>query len=138
MYPNLLRRIGATLIDIAVIWLVVSFIIQRPLFVEPQAANYWASVVFILLYEPVLTTYLCTVGQALMATRIRHFETLERITISKAYLRFLLKYVASVIGAAASRGMVRVWARGDLRALHDLQAETVVINASAARRAQSE
>lgn len=134
MYPSLFRRVTATLIDLAVIVAAVAFIMQRPLFLEPEQANLWAGLAFVLLYEPVLMTYLCTLGQAVMRTRVRQFESLERISLGKAYLRFFMKYVASIVGAASARGNVRVWPREDLRAIHDETAGTVVVNASETER----
>lgn len=134
MYPSLFRRISATLIDIAVMLGAVSFIIQRPLILEPPEANLWAAIAFVLLYEPVLVAYACTFGEMVMRTRVRHFESLERITLVKSYLRFFMKYIVSALAGASARGMVSVWPRDDLRALHDQAADTVVVNAEALER----
>ena len=128
MYPSLFRRIAATLIDLATVFGAVILIIERPLIMEPAAANLWAAIAFVLLYEPVLTASACTLGQAVMRTRVRHFESLEKITIGRSYLRFVTKYVASILGGASARGMVRVFPRGDSRAIHDQAADTVVVN----------
>lgn len=134
MYPSLFRRVVSTLVDLAVVFGAVSWIVQRPLIGEPSVANTLAAVSFALIYEPFLTAYACTVGQAVMSTRVRRFESLERITLGRSYVRFLTKYVASIVGGASSGGRVRVWPGGDLRALHDLTADTVVVNAAATER----
>lgn len=134
MYPSLFRRVMATLIDLVVLFGAVSWIIQRPLVREPEVANLWAALAVVLLYEPMLTAYACTVGQGIMRTRVRHFESLERITLGKSYLRFFMKYVASVVGGASARGTFRVWPREDLRAIHDQTADTVVVNVVATER----
>lgn len=134
MYPSLFRRVVATLADLAVVFGAGSWIIQRPLLPEPEIANLWLALGFALIYEPVLTAYACTFGQAMMRTRVRRFESLERITLGQSYLRFLMKYVASIFGAASSGGRVRVWPRQDLRALHDQTADTVVVNVEATER----
>ncbi len=134
MYPGLFRRVVATLIDLLAIFVGASFIIQRRLILEPEEANLWAAIAFVLLYEPVLTAYACTLGQAVMRTRVRHFESHDRISLGKSYLRFFMKYVASVIGGVSARGRVRVWPGDDLRAIHDQTAGTVVLNAGAIER----
>jgi hypothetical protein len=128
MYPSLFRRIAATVIDLAAVFSAATFIIQRPLILEPAAANLWVAIAFVLLYEPVLTAYACTLGQAIMRTRVRQVESLKRISLAKAFLRFFMKYVATVVGGASAGGMVRVFPRGDLRAIHDQAANTVVVN----------
>ena len=131
MYPKLFRRVAATLIDMGVVFAVVGWIIQRPLVAAPGIANILAALAFALTYEPVLTAYACTVGQAVMGTRVRRVRSLQRISIGKSYVRFLMKYVASILGGATSGGRVRVWPRQDLRALHDQAADTVVVNVAA-------
>ena len=134
MPPSIFRRVSATLIDIGVIFVAVSFIIQRPLIPESETANLWAALAFALLYEPVLTTYACTLGQVVMRTHVRQFESLRRVSLGKSYLRFFMKYVASVAGGASAGGTVRVWPRADLRAIHDQTADSVVVNVSDTER----
>jgi len=131
MYPSLFRRIAATAIDIAVVVGVFSLAVQNPLLPEAGAANLWAAAGFAVLYEPVLTVYACTLGQALMRTRVRHVDSRGRITLGKSYVRFRAKYVASILAGATSGGFVRISPRKDLRALHDRAADTVVVDANA-------
>ena len=144
MYAGIFRRSVATLIDIGVLVASLTYVVQRP----PIAGIPWAGVVVVLtvvlLYEPILSSRLCTVGQFLMGTRVRAAETFEKLPIGAAYKRFVLKYVASILGAAsagtanvpAGAGGVRVavWPYGDHRALHDLQVGSVVVKAAALKR----
>jgi hypothetical protein len=134
IYPNLLRRVVATLIDLAAVFAAVAFIIQRPLIQEPEAANLWAALAFVLLYEPVLTAFACTLGQACMGTRVRDAKSLERITFRKSFARFLTKYLASGLSVAATGGFVRIGPRQDRRAIHDEAGGSVVVNWNAQDR----
>jgi uncharacterized RDD family membrane protein YckC len=138
MYPGMLRRTLATLIDLAVVICCVILIVKYPIFPQLGWANVMAAIAVPLLYEPVLSACLCTVGQALMGTRVRHSETSQRIGLGKAYLRFIMKYVVSILGAASGPSAagtpisVGVWSDRDGRSLHDLQAGTVVVYANVA------
>ena len=136
MYAGILRRSAATLIDVGVVVALVVYILQAPLFPGSPWANTFVAVAVVLLYEPVLSAYLFTVGQALMGTRVRQSDTFLRISLGKAYKRFALKYIASILGAASApmaqgAARVSVWPRGDHNAIHDLQAGTVVVRANA-------
>lgn len=141
MYAGIFRRSVATLIDLVALASVLTYIVQRP----PIAGAPWAGVVVVvvavLLYEPFLSSRLCTLGQLVMGLRVRDAETLQKLPIGRAYKRFVLKYVASILGAAsagtanvpAGAGAVRVsvWPYGDHRSIHDMQVGSVVVNASA-------
>lgn len=134
MYPSIFRRFVATLVDLAVVFGVAGWIIQASLVSGGQTVNLVIAAAFALVYEPVLTAVGCTVGQALMRTRVRQFESLGKVSLGKSYVRFLMKYVASILGAAGSGGRVRVWTQPDRRALHDQTADTVVVNAAVTER----
>ena len=136
MYAGVFRRSVATLIDISVVVALIVLICRTPLISDPYWANVLVAIAVALLYEPVFSAYLVTLGQALMGTRVRQVESLKRISMGAAYKRFAAKYIISVIGAAgapAARGAasVSVWPNGDHRAIHDLEAGTVVVNANA-------
>jgi hypothetical protein len=141
MHPNLFRRTVATLIDLAVVVSVIVLVLRAPMPADLQWLKVVLAILIPLLYEPVLSAYACTVGQALMWTRVRDFESLQRIPLSKSYMRFVLKYIVSVVGAGGSvtaPGIpthVNAFPGGGHRASHDLQAGTVVISAGAARKA---
>ena len=139
MYAGIFRRSVATLIDIAVLVAFIAYVMGHPLIAGWPWANFAVAIAVVLLYEPVLSSRLCTLGQALMATRIRRAETLDRLSIGASYKRFALKYVASILGAASAgvanapmgAGGVRVsvWPHGDHRSIHDMQVGSVVVNA---------
>jgi uncharacterized RDD family membrane protein YckC len=120
MYAPFGRRIVATLIDIGVVALLILALLEL-LAEAPIQIKASSSAVLALLYEPYLTSSACTVGQLLTGTRVRHFQTRERIGFRAAFLRFAAKYVGTFAQARHAR-------RDDLRANHDLLAETIVIN----------
>jgi len=49
--------------------------------------------------------------------------------VGKAYLRLVLKYIVSILGAPT---LIGVWSGAEGRALHDLQAGTIVVDANSA------
>ena len=120
-YPALSRRVAATSIDVAVVVGAIYFAVNGPLLGQPLSMQVSAAVAIFALYEPLLTAYACTAGQALMRTRVRDHPTLERIALRQSYLRFLVKYTVSIMAAAPNLP------RDDLRANHDRLAGTVVI-----------
>ena len=122
MYAPLGRRIIATLIDIGVVALLILALLEL-LAEAPIQIKAASSAVLALLYEPYLTSSACTVGQLLMSTRIRHFQTHKRIGLRAAFLRFAAKYVGTFAQARHAR-------RDDLRTNHDLVADTIVVNAN--------
>jgi hypothetical protein len=80
-YPNVLRRYLATLIDMFALWCIVYGVSRLPNFAESSAVMYWTLGLALLLYEPMLTTYACTLGQALMRIRVRTPDGLKRIRL---------------------------------------------------------
>ena len=141
MHPNLIRRCIATLIDLAVVVSAIVLVLRAPLPSDLQWLRVVLAIAVPLLYEPVLSASACTVGQALMCTRIRDTETLQRIPLGKSYMRFVLKYIVSIVGAGGSVSApgipthVSAFPDGGRRASHDLQAGTVVVSAGAVRQA---
>lgn len=134
MYPSLFRRVGATLVDLSVLAVAAYFMVSGPLGSEGLWLQALAVLGLALTYEPVLTAFGVTLGQAVFGTRVRHCESLERITLKKSLLRFVTKYVANVFGGASANGWHRVHPRDDLRAIHDIAADTVVVNAATEQR----
>lgn len=131
MYPGLFRRVAATLIDIAVVIGIGAFVVLQPLLPAADGINWVIAGAVALGYEPLFSTYFCTLGQALMRTRVRRIGSLDRMSIGQSYMRFLNKYIASVFAGPSARGTVEVHPREDLRAIHDEAADTVVVNAKA-------
>lgn len=123
-YPNILRRYLATVVDIGVIWFFIYLISRLPALTGSDALAYSLCGILILLYEPLLTTYASTPGQALMRFKVRTKDGLKRIGLSQAYGRFIVKYLLGVIS------LLTIPARKDRRAIHDLAADTIVVEAA--------
>ena len=120
-YPALSRRVSATAIDIAVVVGAVYFAEKGPLLGQPVATQVFSAIAIVFLYEPLLIAYACTIGQALMRSRVRDHRSLQRIALQQSYWRFIVKYTVSIMAAAPN------FPRDDLRANHDRLAGTVVI-----------
>jgi len=136
-HPGLFRRGIAMLIDLVVPVVCIVYLVRNPVFPGLRWANVILIVSVPLLYEPLLSAYACTVGQALTRTRIRASESMQRMGLKQTYMRFMIKYVATALGAMGSVGSsgaappVGMFPEADDRALHDLQAGTVVVSANA-------
>lgn len=122
-YPNILRRYLATVLDCFALWCVVYAFSRVPALTAGGAPAYWGLGVALFFYEPFLTTYACTLGQGVMRIRVRTPESLERIGLAQAVGRTLVKYLLGIIS------FLTVPARKDRRAMHDLSAGTIVIEA---------
>jgi len=123
-YPNLFRRYLGAVIDSMAVILIVVLIGKTDVF---QGKGELGAIVFVLValsYEPILTTFLCTAGQAVMRFRVRDAETRGRVPITRLYLRVIVKGLLGVIS------FLTLPARRDRRAIHDLAANTLVIEAS--------
>jgi uncharacterized RDD family membrane protein YckC len=127
-YPNLLRRYVATLLDMLLLWFSIYGITRVPALVNSDSGVPIAAVAVILAYEPIFTSRLCTLGQALMGIRVRTPETLDRIPIYMAYFRLFVKYVLGGIS------LLTIPARKDRRAIHDIAADSIMIDARMLRR----
>jgi uncharacterized RDD family membrane protein YckC len=122
-YPNILRRYFATVVDGIVLWCIFYAIAQTPALTQRGALAYWILGASLLLYEPLLTRYACTLGQALMSIRVRTANGLARIDLDQAFGRMIVKYFLGIIS------FLTVPARKDRRAIHDLSSGTIVIEA---------
>jgi uncharacterized RDD family membrane protein YckC len=122
-YPNLLRRYLATVLDLFALWCILYAISRTPALTERDALAYSIFAVSLLLYEPLLTTYACTLGQAVMRIRVRTVGNLTRIGLDQAFGRLIVKYLLGIIS------LLTVPARQDRRAIHDLSSGTIVIEA---------
>lgn len=122
-YPNVLRRYFATLLDVFALWCIVYAFSRFSVFTEGGALAYWLLGLLLLCYEPLLTSYACTMGQALMRIRVRTPGELKRIGVAQAFGRMVVKYLLGIIS------FLTVPAREDRRAIHDLASGTIVIEA---------
>ena len=85
-YPNLLRRYLATVLDVFALWCIVYAASKIPSIAASGALAYWALGLLLLSYEPLLTAYACTLGQAVMRIRVRTVDSLERISLDQLEL----------------------------------------------------
>jgi uncharacterized RDD family membrane protein YckC len=129
-YPNVLRRYLATLLDLLAIWLVLFAVSRLPF--APQSTAASGAILFglLFLYEPLMTAYFCTLGQAAMRTRVRDERSLGRIGLSQAFSRLIIKYLLGAIS------VLTVPAHKRRQGLHDLLTGTIVIEARDAITAQ--
>jgi len=126
-YPNLLRRyLGAAIDGVAVI-LIVVLIGQLELFRGNKDIGVFVFILVLANYEPILTTFLCTAGQAAMRFRVRDVATGARAPIWRLYIRVVVKAFLGIIS------FLTLPARQDRRAIHDLAARTLVVEASNAK-----
>lgn len=122
-YPHIARRYVASLIDA---WLVMTFGFVLAGLLRSDATASFRALVFVLvllLYEPVLTSRRCTLGQRLMGVRVRDNRNWSRIGIPRAYLRIVIKLVLGWIS------FVTVFMTAHRRGVHDLAANSVVLSA---------
>jgi uncharacterized RDD family membrane protein YckC len=127
-YPNLLRRYLAAVIDGVIVILLVVSIAQLPIYSEGDAAiGFFVLVLVLAIYEPMLTTFFCTPGQAVMRFRVRDLKTLERMPLWRVYVRVVVKGLLGIVS------FLTLPARVDRRAIHDLAASTLVVESSDAR-----
>jgi uncharacterized RDD family membrane protein YckC len=113
----------ATLLDLFALWCIVYAIAQMPSVNERGTLAYWILGLSLLPYEPLLTTFACTLGQAVMRIRVRTVDGLKRISLDQAFARMIVKYLLGIIS------FLTVPARKDRRAIHDLSSGTIVIEA---------
>ncbi len=122
-YPNVLRRWLGTVLDWVLIVLVLLAIAK--IGVAPEYDSWALALVgaFILLYEPLLTVYACTLGQLLMRMRVRDEKTLGRINLGQAYTRIFIKYLLGSIS------VLTLPFQKQRQAIHDLVTDTLVVEA---------
>lgn len=110
-YPNVLRRYLATALDLFGWWCLVYAMSNVPSITAHSTLAYALFGLSFLLYEPLLTTYACTLGQAIMGIRVRTVDGLRRVRLDQAFGRMLVKYLLGVIS------FLTVPARADRRAM---------------------
>jgi uncharacterized RDD family membrane protein YckC len=121
--PSILRRYLSTSIDgivILVVFIVVSFAVTSSS-AFAASTRVAAFLGMFLIYEPVLTSYGCTLGQKITGIRVRKLATLQRISIPAAYLRILFKVFLGFLS------LLTIPCTRDRRAIHDFISGSVVI-----------
>lgn len=120
VYPSPLRRYVSTVIDAALVFtacIVLSYIIRDG--ISGIEAGLAAAVLFS--YEPILTSWSCTLGQRMAGIRVRTLDSKERISIFNAYKRSAVKLLLGFIS------LFLIPATRKRRAIHDFAAGTVVV-----------
>ena len=123
-YPSVFRRYLSTLLDLSILWSCLYMATRVPALVDSGWGVAAVVAPIVLLYEPVLTAYRCTVGQWIFRLRVRTFDERGRITVLQAYSRLFVKYFLGAIS------VLTIPARADRRAIHDFATETIVIEAT--------
>lgn len=122
-YPLLLRRYQASLIDFLLLGvlsvsLVLIFNIAS---VSSQFIVFFVALLW-LSYEPILSVYLCTLGQHVMGIRVRDgHDPFMRITLWQSYRRFFIKYLLGWLS------FITIHQNEQKRALHDFAGQSVVV-----------
>lgn len=121
-YPSILRRYIASSVDLVFILVCVIFFAYMPGVegVDP-CIRIGGGLFMWILYETLLTTMSCTIGQKLTGIRVRKMETEKRLSIIEASLRTLVKLLLGLIS------FFSIPVTGKKRALHDFAAGSVVI-----------
>ena len=123
-YPLLKTRIQSTLIDTAVIIIMLAFV-ANIIDYFPETSETTRMLLFVLifiLYEPICVAYGCTLGNYISKIRVRNAEdTSKRINLFQAIYRYPIKAVLGII----SFFTINVNPRK--RAIHDLLTGSVVI-----------
>ncbi len=124
-YPSIVRRYLSTFIDM---WIVigvyfVSFIALQGSDNFISTVRFIAPTLFLILYEPVLTSRFYTIGQLITGIRVRNDHDLKRISIIKAYIRSFIKIFLGFIS------FFSIIFSDKSKAVHDSAATSIVIDA---------
>jgi uncharacterized RDD family membrane protein YckC len=122
-YPNILRRYFSTFIDglfilgMLVLW---SYILDSE---NSTATNIRIGIILFMffVYEPIFTSYFCTLGQKITGIRIRKMSTGNRISLIQAYLRAIVKIFLGIIS------FFTIPFTKNKRAIHDFAAGSLVV-----------
>jgi hypothetical protein len=85
-YPALVRRYIGSLIDFVFLIALIGLIARAPFYAPSHPLQHLAFLAIFVVYEPFLTCYFCTLGQALMRFRVRDLKTGERIPLWRGYM----------------------------------------------------
>ena len=122
-YPTLLRRYQSLLVDFLLIFAVMIMamaILNGSELRQPVMVS--LGVLFVFVYEPVLTVYSSTIGQRVMGIRVRSIDDPEKsIKIFDAYARIIAKWMLGWLS------FVTINFNRQHRAIHDMAGSSVVI-----------
>ena len=122
-YPSILRRYFSTCIDglfIIGMFLLSSYILDSE---NATATKVRISIILFMffVYEPVFTSFYCTLGQKLTGIRIRKVSTGKKISIIQAYLRIIVKIFLGILS------FFTIPFTKNKRAIHDFAVGSLVI-----------
>lgn len=122
-YPLLVRRYQSVFIDCILLFgvMVVTMVVMGESETR-QTVMITLGVLFVLVYEPLLTSYSATVGQHIMGIRVRDVRNpKERIHIAQAYVRLVVKWILGWLS------FITINFNREHRAIHDFAGSSVVI-----------
>jgi len=134
LYPPLPQRYLATVIDLALVYFVVTGLwlaIQGTGFI-PSWIHVLGFIVILLLYEPIGTSNFCTLGQRITGIRIRSSDGAYQIDLTSAIFRSISKLVLAI------PSLFVVFTNRRRRALHDLIVGSTAFTVQAANRIEAE
>lgn len=124
-YPELSVRIQSTFIDtlfIVMLMFIFSSILDR-IQDPPEWLHITMFVGIWVVYEPMCTTFGCTIGNYLKGIRVRRVgDTTRKINLVQALMRYTVKIMLGWLS------FLTIHQNTERRAIHDLAAGTVMIN----------
>ncbi|NQZ23619.1 MAG: RDD family protein [Colwellia sp.] len=121
--PALYQRYFATLIDYMFVFACAySVSIYTTVFNEGSAETFIAIIAALFIYDALLTSKLCTVGQLIFGFRVRSHKNLSRIGFALALKRTVIKLVLGIYS------LIAILFNRQRRAVHDLITETIAIS----------
>ena len=124
-YPSLFQRYLASTIDVVFILFLLYLYAKSPLSKTASGATaVWPMWLFVI-YEPLCNRCGTTLGQFLMGFRVRTMKEHKRVPIWRGFVRVFSKYFLGAIS------FIKMPIHKQRRALHDIIAGTIAINAGA-------
>jgi uncharacterized RDD family membrane protein YckC len=123
VYPKFGRRIISSSIDelLPVIIFVLSIAMIKGDNEFKLIIRFLIPCIFFILYEPILTSKACTLGQFITKIRVRKNSNYQRISLPASFLRYLVKFLLGGISF-----FIIIFSERS-RAIHDFCAGSIVI-----------
>jgi uncharacterized RDD family membrane protein YckC len=123
VHPGILRRYLSTFID--GLFIIGMLFLSSYILDSENATAINVRIIIILfmffVYEPIFTSFYCTLGQKVTGIRIRKFSTGEKISIVQAYLRIIVKIVLGLLS------FFTIPFSRNKRAIHDFAVGSLVV-----------
>lgn len=122
-YPLLLKRYQSLFIDFLLLFsiMIITMVLIGDSEIR-QTVMVSMGVLFLLVYEPLLTVYSATIGQRMMGIRVRDVNNpANRIGILRAYIRLVVKWYLGWLS------FITINFNPQHRAIHDMASASVVI-----------